>query len=77
MATDLVNGGVTLKPGIPRHEYTPTPALFEKFFRLEPSEQLEVIEVLRHMHRGQSFNDSLLAVRGGPDSIAPRSWRHL
>jgi len=74
---DLVNGGMTLREGPARHDYEPTPRLFEEFFRLEPAEQLEVIEVLKHMHRGASFNDALLAVRGGPDSVAPKSWARL
>ncbi len=75
--TDLVNGGVTLQPGPARHDYEPTPRAFAEFARLEPSEQLEVIEVLRLMHRGASFNDAILAVRGGPDSVAPKGWARL
>ena len=77
--TNLVNGGTTLKPGLPRHEYTPTPALFEKFTRLEPSEQLEVIDVLQRMHRGASFNDAIGEVRGreGGNTVAPKSWANL
>jgi len=75
--TNLVNGKNTLKPGLPRHEYTPTPALFEKFVRLEPSEQAEVIGVLQRMQRGASFNDAIAEVRGGPDTVAPKAWRDL
>ena len=76
---DLVNGGTTLKPGIPRHEYTRTPRLFEAFHRLEPSEQLEVIDVLQRMQRGASFNDAIGEVRGreGGNTTAPRSWANL
>jgi len=75
--SNYVNGGMALKPGLPRHDYAPTPRVFAEFFRLEPAEQLEVIEVLRHMHRGASFNDAVLAVRGGPDSVAPKAWARL
>jgi len=75
--TNLVNGGMTLKPGLPRHDYERTPQLFEKFTRLEPSEQAEVIGVLQRMQRGASFNDAIAEVRGGPDTVAPKSWRDL
>lgn len=77
--TDLINGGTTLKPGIPRHDYEPTPKLFEEFARLEPSEQAEVIDVLKRMARGQSFNDAIGEVRGreGGNTVAPKSWHKL
>lgn len=77
MATDLVNGHNTLRPGRPNLELSPTPALFEKFSRFEPAEQLEIIDVLKRMSAGRSFNDALHEVFGGPDTVAPKSWRNL
>lgn len=77
--TNLVNGGTTLKPGLPRHEYSPTPRLFERFTRLEPTEQAEVIAVLQRMTRGASFNDAIGEVRGreGGNTTAPKAWQAL
>jgi len=77
--TNLVNGGTTLKPGLPRVDFERTPRLFEAFHRLEPSEQAEVIDVLQRMHRGASFNDAIGEVRGreGGSTVAPKSWANL
>ncbi len=75
--SNYVNGGMTLKPGIPRHDFERTPRLFEEFARLEPSEQAEVIDVLRRMSAGRSFNDAIREVRPGVDTVAPKAWHRL
>lgn len=75
--TNLINGHNTLRRGIPRHDYEPTPRLFEEFSRLDHGEQAEVIDVLKRMSAGRSFNDAIREVRGGPDTVAPKSWHKL
>ncbi len=77
--TGLVNGSNTLKRGLPHVDYEFEPKLFAEFVRLEPSEQDEVIAVLKLMRAGRSFNDSIAEVRGreGGNTVAPKSWHRL
>ena len=76
---NLVNGGTTLKPGLPRRDYERTPALFERFAGLGATDQSEVIAILQRMQRGQTFNDAIAEVRGreGGNTTAPKAWANL
>ena len=75
----MQNGKTTIRPGLPRVELVPTPRFFERFSLLDPVDQGQIIDVLKHMHRGQGFNDAIGEVRGreGGHTTPPKAWRDL